>query len=378
MAKDVEKSSSGSSKFEPAKFEPTSAELEQQGASIVQGLSETTHPGGKPRVIGIPEETKVDEYTGELTEPSFDYIDKLMRNRPEVSQPLPCEHPGTRHLGTALHFIKVPGREMHMPVCERHLQTIKRSRESTPTPLTPSPASEYMGGEDFASYPIVKDDLLHYRVHRAKEKKRGEFRDEKFAQSAGATPWTGRKKSTHGPGRAPRPRSAGDELNEADWKAMIDAGMKAPLATPAEIISRAKESGGRSKVHLAHQALLHSLFSGSSNTAEDGTVEPHAPTYFMRAESLGLSTEEAKSLIVPAIAHHRRIHKTTSFVPAPPPTTQFKKVAEEDFLAPQRIEIMAKKVGLQPITPESPAPELMQPGLPAPSQGKKKRDTRSE
>lgn len=374
MAKDVVKSGSGSSKFEPAKIEPTSAELEQQGASIVQGLSETVHPGGKkPRVIGIPEETKVDEYTGELTEPSFDYIDKLMRNRPEVSQPIPCEHPGTRHLGTARHFVKVPGREMHMPVCERHLQTVKKSRETIPTPLTPSPADEYMGGEDFASYPIVKEDLLHYRIHRAKEKKRGEFRDEKFAQSAGATPWTGRNKSTHGPGRAPRPRTAGDELNEADWKAMVDAGMKAPLATPAEIISRAKEGGGRSKVHLAHQALLHSL-----STAEDGSVEPHAPTYFMRAESLGLNAEEAKSLIVPAIAHHRRINKTTSFVPAPPPTTQFKKVAEEDFLAPQRTETLAKLAGLQPRTPDSPAPELMQPGLPAPSQGKKKRDTRSE
>jgi len=149
--------------------------------------------------------------------------------------------------------------------------------------------------------------------------------------------------------------------------------MKAPLATPAEIISRAREGGGRSKVHIAHQALLHSL-----STAEDGSVEPHAPTYFMRAGSLGLNAEEAKSLIVPAIAHHRRINKTTSFVPAPPPATQFKKVAEEDFLAPKRTETLAKLAGLQPRTPDSPAPELMQPGLPAPSQGKKKRDTRSE
>jgi len=376
MAKDVSKrvTSGVPSKFEPATVEPTSAELEQQGASIVRGLSETVHPGGKKkRVIGIPEETKVDEYTGELTEPSFDYIDKLMRNRPEAKQPIPCEAPGTRHLGSARHFIKVPGREMHMPVCERHLQLIKRTRESTPVPLTPTPASEYMGGEEFASYPITSDDLLHYRAHRAKEKKRGEFRDEKFAQSAGATPWTGRKKSTHGPGRAPRPRSAGDELNDADWKAMVDAGMKAPLATPAEIISRASESKGRSKVHLAHQALMHSL-----STAEDGTVEPHAPTYFARAESMGRDTEEAKSLLVPAIAHHRRIHRTTSFVPAPTPTTQFKKVAEEEFLAPQRISELAERAGLPKRGPESSAPELMQPGLPAPSTGKKKRDTRSE
>lgn len=368
-------------KFEalPDVIKPGKTELEGMGGHVEQGLSEEFHPGGyRRRVIGIPEETQVDEYTGELAEPTFDYLDKLFKNRPEAHKPLPCEHPGTRHAGYARHFIKVPGQEMHMPVCDRHLKSLKLTRNETAVSLSPSPSSEYMGGEEFSSYPITKDDRLAYRVHRAKQKKLGEFRDESFAQQAGATPWTGRKKTTHGPGRAPKPKET-DVLSDKDFKDLVAAGWKANLPAIPDVIARS--SGGKSRLHLAHQALLRSL-----STADDGSVQPSAEAYYYHANSLGMANDEARSLIVPAIAHHKRIHKTTSFVPPAPPTTQFKKVAEEEFFGPARVNALAEAAGLTPISDKeteeqrmiTETSQLATPAIPAPVQSKTRRNTRSE
>ena len=368
-------------KFEalPANITPGASEIERSGSHVEQGLSQEFHPGGyRRRVIGMPEETQVDEYTGELAEPTFDYLDKLFRNRPEAHKPLPCEHPGTRHAGYARHFIKVPGQEMHMPVCDRHLKSLKLTQAETAVSLNPSPSSEYMGGEEFSSYPITKDDRLAYRVHRARQKKLGEFRDESFAQQAGAVPWTGRKKTTHGPGRAPKPKET-DVLSEKDFKDLVAAGWKSNLPAVPDVIARA--SGGKSRLHLAHQALLRSL-----STADDGSVQPSAEAYYYHANNLGMANDEARSLIVPAIAHHKRVHKTTSFVPPAPPTTQFKKVAEEEFFAPARVNELAAAAGLTPISDKeteeqrmlTDTSQLATPAIPAPVQSKPRRNTRSE
>lgn len=395
MAKDVVPGSGGGNvpakrpkvdispdKFEvlPDVIQPGETEIEQGGGHIEQGLSDEFHPGGyRRRVIGIPEETQVDSYTGELAEPTFDYLEKLFRNRPEAHEPLKCEHSGTRHAGYARHFIKVPGQEMHMPVCDRHLKALKLTQSETPVSMEPSPASEYMGGEEFASYPITRDDRLAYRIHRARQKKLGEFRDESFAQQAGAVPWTGRKKYTHGPGRAPKPKKASDELTEKDFKDLVAAGWKATLPAIPDVISRSR--GGKSRLHLAHQALLRSL-----STAEDGSVQPSAEAYYFHAKNLGLDGDEARSLIVPAIAHHKRVHKTSSFVPPAPPTTQFKKVAEEEFFAPARVNELAAAAGFTPISDKETeeqrmledTPKLSAPAIPAPVQSKPRRNTRSE
>jgi hypothetical protein len=369
-------------KFEalPDVIQPGKTELEGMGGHVEQGLSEEFHPGGyRRRVIGIPEETQVDEYTGELAEPTFDYLEKLFRNRPEAHKPLPCEAPGSRHAGYARHFIKVPGQEMHMPVCDRHLKALKLTQANTAVSMEPSPASEYMGGEEFSSYPITKDDRLAFRIHRARQKKLGEFRDESFAQQAGAVPWTGRNKPTHGPGRAPKPKKASDELSENDFKDLVAAGWKSTLPAIPDVISRSR--GGKSRLHLAHQALLRSL-----STADDGSVQPSAEAYYYHAKNLGLENDEARSLIVPAIAHHKRVHKTTSFVPPAPPTTQFKKVAEEEFFGPARVNELASAAGLTPISDAetdeqrmlTDTSQLATPAIPAPVQSKPRRNTRSQ
>ena len=368
-------------KFEalPDTIKPSKTDIEKSGGHVEVGLSEEFHPGGyRRRVIGIPEETQVDAYTGELAEPTFDYLEKLFRNRPEAHKPLQCDAPGSRHAGYARHFIKVPGQEMHMPVCDRHLKALKLSRDETAVSMEPTPASEYMGGEEFASYPITKDDRLAFRVHRARHKKLGEFRDESFAQQAGAQPWTGRKKLTHGPGRAPKPK-AQDVLSEKDFKDLVDAGWKATLPAIPDVISRA--TGGKSRLHLAHQALLRSL-----STADDGSVQPSAEAYYYHAKTLGLEGTEARSLIVPAIAHHKRVHKTDSFVPPAPPTTQFRKVAEEEFFGPARVNELAASAGLTPISDRetdeqrmlTETSQLATPAIPAPVQSKPRRNTRGE
>jgi hypothetical protein len=115
-------------------------------------------------------------------------------------------------------------------------------------------------------------------------------------------------------------------------------------------------------------------------------VQPSAEAYYYHAKNLGLEGTEARSLIVPAIAHHKRVHKTDSFVPPAPPTTQFRKVAEEEFFGPARVNELAASAGLTPISDRetdeqrmlTETSQLATPAIPAPVQSKPRRNTRGE
>lgn len=364
------------------------------------------HEGGRPRVIGIPEETTIDQYTGELTHQGFDYIEKLFRNRPEARQPLPCEAPGTRHRGNAVSMMKIPGRDLHMPVCARHREMYLQESLNNPSTEEPTTRELYSGGRNYTHRPIQQDDLMNYRVARAKEKKLGEFRDEKLAQELGAPNLgSARKKPTHGPGfplgkpqstqqintllslgktseeaqqivanKLARRKKYQGMFSHSEWKAMLAAGMKAPEEDPIEQLMRQTNvSGGKDKVHLAHHALLHAAVQNPTT----GDLEVDHADFFEKAEDLGLNAEEARNLIVPAIQRHKRMNKSMSFVPKNiSGESDFSKIIKEN--EQRRLDEEVFKATGKKEVKEADSGEiesLMKPDIPAAGETKGKKDT---
>lgn len=306
-----------SQQFEPVQQpKPSLAEASEAGLESVEGLSATTHPGGKPRVF-TPEITERNEYTGELMEPNFDYIEQLVRRRPGSSNPLPCEAPGTRHRGNATSFMKIPNRDTHMPVCSYHREMY--SHQAIHSPIEEEGErpvlGDMSGGENYQHYPISADHPLAYRIMQAKNAKKAEFRDENTASQMGASPWTVRKKETHGPGRPPV------EQPEEDWFDVAKVGEQSTVDA-AKIIEGAKRLRGKnSRVKLAHEALMHSMQVGNGS--------PNKDAYTSKARELGLSETETRNLLPAAMKHHRRITKGSSVIPEPKETKGgFQKAAE--------------------------------------------------
>ena len=320
MAKDIKPYSSPEDNFEevPKQELPSVREATEAGLSQVEGVSSLTHPNGRPRRF-VQEATQEDPYTGELTNEGFGYIEQLFKRNPSASQPLACEAPGTRHRGHATSFIKLPGEHTHKPVCEHHLQ--KYLREARLNPATddqPAPYETFGGGENYTHYKIGKESPLEYRIHKAKQKKMAEFRDEKLAHGLGAENWSSRKKTLHGPGRAPKVRTDGE--NWWDTTGLTEG--STPENNIEAVVKQARKSGGKTRVHLAHQALVHAIGIGGE--------EPDKAVYLTKSKELGLSETEAKDLLVPAIQHHKRITGSASVIPEPVETkTRFRKAAED-------------------------------------------------
>ena len=377
-----------------------------EGLELVEGVpNPLTHEGGRPRVIGIPEETRIDPYTGDLTHQGFEYIRSLFKNRPEARQPLPCEAPGTRHRGNAVSLMKIPGRDLHMPVCARHRELYLKEAIDNPPTGQPTQRSTYSGGREYVHRPITPEDHMEYRIARAIDKKLGEFRDEEAAYKLFAEPWTARKKSTHGPGFPPgKPQvtqalntliSTGKTEDEAkatlqyrlkrrkkyqgmfshtEWQAMIAAGLKAPEEDVTEgLLNQVKNTGGKDRIHLAHHALLHA----SVHDPETGTMSVNQEAYFKKADELGLSMEEARQHIIPAMQRHKRIHKTTSFIPKPTTTTtrfgQYVSEEETRRIEEESLRIQGKQEVKTADTGEIEG--LMKPDIPTIGETKRNRDT---
>ena len=311
----------------PQQALPDAREAREAGLTEVQGVSARLHANGKPRVLD-QESTQSDPYTGDLTHEGFTYIEQLFKNNPSSGRPLACEAPGTRHRGNATSFIKLPGEHTHKPVCGHHLEKYLREGRLNPVDAPTTPYETFGGGENYSHYPISAGHPLDYRIHKAKQKKLAEFRDEKLAHDLGAENWSSRKKTLHGPGRAPKPQTEGQ--NWWDVSGLTEG--STPENNIEAVVKRAKQSGGKSRVHLAHQALIHSIGIGGS--------EPNQSVYLTKSKELGLSETEAKDLLVPAIQHHKRITGSSSVIPAPEPKGRFKEAAE-DFIR-DRAETMTE------------------------------------
>ena len=319
MAKDIKPFTQPEDNFDevPQQELPSVREATEAGLSQVQGVSSLTHPNGRPRRF-VQEATQEDPYTGELTHEGFGYIEQLFKRNPAASAPLACEAPGTRHRGNATSFIKLPGEHTHKPVCGHHLEKYLREGRLNPTQEQTAPYETFGGGENYTHYPVSAGHPLDYRIHKAKQKKMAEFRDEKLAHDLGAETWSSRKKTLHGPGRAPKERTDGD--NWWDTTGLTEG--STPENNLEAVVTQARKSGGKTRVHLAHQALVHSLGIGGS--------EPDKAVYLTKSKELGLSETEAKDLLVPAIQHHKRITGSSSVIPEPIQTkSRFKQAAED-------------------------------------------------
>lgn len=319
MAKDISPVTPPENQFDevPQQQLPDSREAREAGLSEVEGSSARTHANGKPRVL-FQESTQEDPYTGDLTHEGFNYIETLFKNNPSSSRPLACEAPGTRHRGNATSFIKLPGENTHKPVCGHHLEKYLREGRLNPTQEQTAPYETFGGGENYTHYPIAEGHPLDYRIHRAKQKKMAEFRDEKLAHDLGAENWSARKKTLHGPGRAPKPQTEGE--NWWDVSGLTEG--STPENNIEAVVQQARQSGGKTRVHLAHQALVHAMGIGGS--------EPNKAVYLTKSKELGLSETEAQSLLVPAIQHHKRITGSASVIPEPVQTkSRFKQAAED-------------------------------------------------
>lgn len=328
MAKDI-KPLTPEKKFDevPQQPLPDAREAREAGLTEVQGVSSRTHANGKPRVLD-QESTQSDPYTGELTHEGFTYIEQLFKNNPSSSRPLACEAPGTRHRGNATSFIKLPGEHTHKPVCGHHLEKYLREGRLNPADAPTTPYETFGGGENYSHYPISAGHPLDYRIHKAKQKKMAEFRDEKLAHDLGAENWSSRKKTLHGPGRAPKSQPAGE--NWWDVSGLTEG--STPENNIEAVVQQARKSGGKTRVHLAHQALVHAMGIGGS--------EPNKSVYLTKSRELGLSDTEAQELLVPAIQHHKRITGSASVIPEPAPRSRFKQAAE-DFVR-DRAETMTQ------------------------------------
>lgn len=329
MAKDIEPVTPPESQFDevPQQELPDAREAREAGLSEVPGVSSRTHANGKPRVL-FQEATQEDAYTGDLTHEGFNYIETLFKNNPSSNRPLACEAPGTRHRGNATSFIKLPGEHTHKPVCGHHLEKYLREGRLNPGQTETTPYETFGGGENYTHYSISSEHPLDYRIHKAKQKKMAEFRDEKLAHDLGAENWSARKKTLHGPGRAPKPQTE----EGAWWDVSGLTEGSTPENNTEAVVQQARKSGGKTRVHLAHQALVHAMGIGGS--------EPNKSVYLTKSRELGLSDTEAQDLLVPAIQHHKRITGSASVIPAPAPKSRFKQAAED--VVRERAETMTE------------------------------------
>lgn len=88
------------------------------------------------------------------------------------SGPLACVHRGTRHLGHADFFIKIPDYLEHIPVCARHQEILIREAKSLGIQATEvlTPDYSFVGGDNYAFYRIG-EEAYAYRKFLSQRKK---------------------------------------------------------------------------------------------------------------------------------------------------------------------------------------------------------------